>query len=387
MLPVVRLADDVTVPRDLLRVVDPPVGADHRVAVVTESLRYPVDIGLPHSLGDDGVRDILVVVGTPVERTRTTAPETGQPAGAGPEAATEDSVAPAGVAAPSTSAPTVEPARPTRTAPLPPLSTSRRVGTRSHPPSRAPRHATVANAGEPGTRAFVRRVKQFSAMKAWRVHEFGEPSESLRARRGAGADAGPGEVLVRVAATTLNFNDVDGVRGRYRTVRHPSPTPPAWRCWAWWRAPVPVPSNGSASGWSPYRTAHSAAMRAGRRPERHGVRNAAGVRVGRHAGGGRVLPVPPVVARPARTGAAAGGRDRSHSRRRRRGRLRGDPTRQRGRRPGHRHGRLGRQARAVPVAGRLGRHQLPGRRFRRGGARGNRRPWASTWRSTRSAER
>ena len=37
---------------------------------------------------------------------------------------------------------------------------------------------------------------------------------------------GPGELLVRVAATTLNFNDVDGVRGRYRTVRATPPVHP-----------------------------------------------------------------------------------------------------------------------------------------------------------------
>jgi NADPH:quinone reductase len=60
-------------------------------------------------------------------------------------------------------------------------------------------------------------------MKAWRVHEFGEPWEALQLDEVPAPTAGPGEVLVRVAATTLNFNDVDGVRGRYRTVRPPLP--------------------------------------------------------------------------------------------------------------------------------------------------------------------
>ena len=81
VLPVVRLADDVAVPRDLLCVVDPPVGAHHGVAVVTKGLRHPVDVGLPHRLGDDGVRDVLVVVGAPVERPRPAGPEPGDSGG------------------------------------------------------------------------------------------------------------------------------------------------------------------------------------------------------------------------------------------------------------------------------------------------------------------
>ena len=53
---------------------------------------------------------------------------------------------------------------------------------------------------------------------------LGEPSE---AGRGATRYQRPPPAPVRcwyvVAATTLNFNDVDGVRGRYRTVRPPLP--------------------------------------------------------------------------------------------------------------------------------------------------------------------
>ena len=60
-------------------------------------------------------------------------------------------------------------------------------------------------------------------MRAWRVHEFGEPEEVLRLEELPSPVPGPDEVLVRVAATTLNFNDVDGVRGRYMTVRPPLP--------------------------------------------------------------------------------------------------------------------------------------------------------------------
>lgn len=63
-------------------------------------------------------------------------------------------------------------------------------------------------------------------MKAWRVHEFGEPDDVLRLDEVPKPLAGPGELLVRVTAVTLNFNDVDGVRGRYATVRPPLPYTP-----------------------------------------------------------------------------------------------------------------------------------------------------------------
>lgn len=63
-------------------------------------------------------------------------------------------------------------------------------------------------------------------MKAWRVHEFGEPVDALHLDEAAAPEPGPGELLVRVAATTLNFNDIDGVRGRYRTVAPPLPYVP-----------------------------------------------------------------------------------------------------------------------------------------------------------------
>ncbi len=58
------------------------------------------------------------------------------------------------------------------------------------------------------------------------MHEFGEPMEALQLDEVPAPTAGPGELLVRVAATTLNFNDVDGVRGRYRTVAPPLPYTP-----------------------------------------------------------------------------------------------------------------------------------------------------------------
>ena len=69
-------------------------------------------------------------------------------------------------------------------------------------------------------------VQQCPAVRAWRVHEFGEPEKVLHLEEVPEPVAGPGELLVRVAAATLNFNDIDGVRGRYRTVRPPLPYTP-----------------------------------------------------------------------------------------------------------------------------------------------------------------
>jgi NADPH2:quinone reductase len=63
-------------------------------------------------------------------------------------------------------------------------------------------------------------------MKAWRVHEFGEPTKALQLEDVPDPIPGPGEILVRVDAATLNFNDIDGVRGIYQTVRPPLPYTP-----------------------------------------------------------------------------------------------------------------------------------------------------------------
>lgn len=60
-------------------------------------------------------------------------------------------------------------------------------------------------------------------MRAWRVHRSGAPSEALELDDVEEPVAGPGEVIVRTTATVLNFNEVDGCRGRYLTVNPPIP--------------------------------------------------------------------------------------------------------------------------------------------------------------------
>ncbi len=56
-------------------------------------------------------------------------------------------------------------------------------------------------------------------MRAWRVHEFGVPTDVLRVDEVDPPEPGPGEVQIAVEAITINFNDIDGIRGRYQTVR------------------------------------------------------------------------------------------------------------------------------------------------------------------------
>ena len=46
-------------------------------------------------------------------------------------------------------------------------------------------------------------------MRAWRVHEFGAPSEVLVLDEVAVPIPGPDELLIEVEAVTLNFNDLD----------------------------------------------------------------------------------------------------------------------------------------------------------------------------------
>ena len=60
-------------------------------------------------------------------------------------------------------------------------------------------------------------------MKAWRVQRYGRPSDALSLDDVDVPEPGPGEVRVRVAASVLNYNEVDGCRGRYLTINPPLP--------------------------------------------------------------------------------------------------------------------------------------------------------------------
>ncbi len=60
-------------------------------------------------------------------------------------------------------------------------------------------------------------------MRAWQAVEHGAPRDVLQLVDVETPTPGSGEVLVRADAVTLNFNDIDGIHGRYATVPVPAP--------------------------------------------------------------------------------------------------------------------------------------------------------------------
>jgi NADPH:quinone reductase len=62
-------------------------------------------------------------------------------------------------------------------------------------------------------------------VRAWQVHELGEPRDVLRLADVAAPEPGPGQVLVRVLGAAANFPDVLMCRGGYQ-VRPPLPFTP-----------------------------------------------------------------------------------------------------------------------------------------------------------------
>lgn len=65
-------------------------------------------------------------------------------------------------------------------------------------------------------------------MRAWRVHEFGDPTEVMRLEAADSPAAGPGQVRVAVAAVGLNFFDDLLCRGLYQE-KPPFPLQPRRR--------------------------------------------------------------------------------------------------------------------------------------------------------------
>jgi len=64
-------------------------------------------------------------------------------------------------------------------------------------------------------------------MRAWRVHELGDPKDALKLEEVEEPKPGPGEVLVEVEAAALNFFDILLCQGKYQERPDPPFTPGA----------------------------------------------------------------------------------------------------------------------------------------------------------------
>jgi NADPH2:quinone reductase len=65
-----------------------------------------------------------------------------------------------------------------------------------------------------------------ATMRAWRVHEYGEPVDVLRLDEVPVPEPGPGEILVHAQAVPLNLNDYERVTGANMAFRPPLPYAP-----------------------------------------------------------------------------------------------------------------------------------------------------------------
>jgi NADPH2:quinone reductase len=63
-------------------------------------------------------------------------------------------------------------------------------------------------------------------MRAWRTHEYGEPSQALKLDRVEIPEPGPGELRVRVQAIPFNLNDLERITGGNMMVRPELPYSP-----------------------------------------------------------------------------------------------------------------------------------------------------------------
>ncbi|MEA1673668.1 hypothetical protein [Nitrospirillum sp. BR 11163] len=65
-------------------------------------------------------------------------------------------------------------------------------------------------------------------MRAWRSHQAGGPDTLVLDTDAAPPVAGPGQVVVTVTATALNYPDLLVIQDLYQA-RPPGPSPPGWR--------------------------------------------------------------------------------------------------------------------------------------------------------------
>ena len=212
-------------------------------------------------------------------------------------------------------------------------------------------------------------------MRAWRVHELGDPSKVLSFDEVEQPTPGEGQVLVKVRAAALNFPDVLMAMGMYQE-KPPLPYTPGSRA-------VRGDRRDRAAG-------HRLAVRRPGAFAEYALMDADAAfpapegtvrREGRLA-----LPdLPDRLRRAAPPREPAGGRVAARARRRRRRRDGGHPARQGRRREGDRHRRRRAQDRGLPRARRRPRHRLHGRGLRPDRQGGHRRPRRRRRSTTRSA--
>ena len=209
-------------------------------------------------------------------------------------------------------------------------------------------------------------------MRALQVTRNGPPGEVLAVREVDRPVPGDGQVLVEVAAASLNFNDIDRCLGKLVSV----PTPPPYTL-GMDVCGVVVETGAGAEQWlgqagrghHHHRPRRHRRVRAGRRGV--GVRRPG--RPGRRRGHRLHHAVPHLPPRPLPTGTPDRRRDPGGALGGQRAGHRRDPAGQGGGRPGDRRRRRSRQGCAVCVArGRSG-DRPHHDRLRRGGARGDRR--------------
>src|SRR5689334_16001132 len=74
---------------------------------------------------------------------------------------------------------------------------------------RSPDHSGPRDGGH-------RRSGRVAGMRAWRVHELGNPGDVLKLEDVEQPTPGPGQVLVKVRAAALNFFDNLMIQGVYQ---------------------------------------------------------------------------------------------------------------------------------------------------------------------------
>ncbi len=197
-----------------------------------------------------------------------------------------------------------------------------------------------------------------STVRAWQVVRYGRPSEALTLASVPEPEPAPGEVMVQIATSVCNYNEVDGCHGRYLTINPPLP----YTLGMEFVGDVVAAGRGGRSLGRPAGDGDRA--RSDRRPRRDGGRTGRHVlrgptRARRRRGRRLLLPVPPGLPGAPRTRPPAGRRDGSGARRGGRSGQRRRSTGRGRRRPGHRDRRLAGEGRHGPPARRGGRHRLP----------------------------